>query len=169
MYLAIDVHYHDCGAIAAGVAFRQWNDKTSLSTHIIQAAPAADYTPGQFYQRELPPILELLDSLPQYPEIIITDSYVWLEKERPGLGVYLYQALDEQIPIIGVAKNHFRTANDVEVAITRGQSNKALFVTSVGVEVCWAAERIQRMDGPYRIPTLLKLADQLCRSHPTDC
>jgi deoxyribonuclease V len=45
----------------------------------------------------------------------------------------------------------------------RGESKKPLFVTSAGVDTDWAAAQIINMDGEYRLPTLVKLADSLSK------
>jgi deoxyribonuclease V len=49
------------------------------------------------------------------------------------------------------------------VTIRRGRSTKPLFVSAVGWELENAAAAIAGMHGPYRIPTLLRLADRLAR------
>ena len=93
--------------------------------------------------------------------IIIVDGYVQLDDEgKWGLGAYLYDALEEKIPVIGVAKKYFSNNERHVRKVYRGESQQPLFVTSIGVEVDWASQKIQHMDGPYRIPTLLKVLDQ---------
>jgi deoxyribonuclease V len=66
------------------------------------------------------------------------------------------------VPVIGVAKTAFH-ASQLAVPVLRGASQRALLVTSVGVDVQAAAAYIQRMHGPSRLPTLLKRVDRLCR------
>jgi deoxyribonuclease V len=39
-------------------------------------------------------------------------------------------------------------------------------VTAVGIDLAEAARRLGEMHGPYRIPTLLKRVDRLCREGP---
>ena len=48
--------------------------------------------------------------------------------------------------------------------MTRGKSQTPLFITAAGIDVHTAASFIQSMHGKFRIPTLLKQVDQLCRS-----
>ena len=48
----------------------------------------------------------------------------------------------------------------------RGGGARALWVTAIGLDADEAAERVRRMHGTYRLPTLLKHVDQLCRSAP---
>ncbi len=45
----------------------------------------------------------------------------------------------------------------------RGQSKKLLYVTSVGISQVQAASNIAIMAGEFRIPDLLKIADQKAR------
>jgi deoxyribonuclease V len=164
MIAAVDVCYSETGATAGGVLFTHWTSEWSareLREFIEQVEP---YEPGSFYKRELPCLLKLLEPVKEQVEIIIVDGYVWLGPEhRPGLGAHLYEALGEQTPIIGVAKSMFSGATNAE-AVLRGRSRRPLYVTAAGMNPVVAAKNIQGMHGLYRIPTLLKRVDQLCRS-----
>lgn len=164
MIICLDVHYREDFAQVAGVLFADWTDQVAYKTYTIQTALAGAYEPGKFYKRELPALLELLTKVEETIDFILVDSYVYLGKDRPGLGVYLHETLERKVPVIGLAKTHFRAAEEVEVRLLRGESNKALFVTTVGCEVTWAAEKIKQMAGGYRLPTLVKLADQLSKA-----
>jgi deoxyribonuclease V len=70
--------------------------------------------------------------------------------------------LERQSAVIGVAKTRFMRAEPVETVL-RGRSRSPLYVTAVGMDLGEAASHIRAMHGPYRIPTLLKRADQLSR------
>jgi len=48
-------------------------------------------------------------------------------------------------------------------ALYRGQSRNPLYVTAEGIELPRAREAVAGMHGEHRQPTLLKLADQVCR------
>ena len=74
----------------------------------------------------------------------------------------MYDALDEKIPIIGVAKNSFQNIS-TDTYLYRGESKKPLFITSSGVEQQEAKKLIKSMHGKYRFPTLLKEVDRSCR------
>ena len=90
------------------------------------------------------------------------DGFVYLDQQlQPGLGARLYEALGSQIPVIGVAKTAFNGAPCLPVL--RGQSKRALFVSSIGVDVRTAAADVARMHGAHRIPTLLKAVDAAAR------
>ena len=163
MNLAIDVHYRAEKAIAAGVIFTDWLACEPEREFVTQLSDVGKYESGQFYKRELPCILALLQQVDLLPSCIVIDGYVYLgADEKPGLGKYLYDALQGQAAIIGVAKNRFQDTL-AEAELMRGKSKRPLYVTSVGVDQAQAKQFISRMCGAYRLPTLLKRVDQLCR------
>lgn len=161
MYAAFDVHYMKDGcASAAAVLFSDYRDMEPAATLTLLLPGAAEYIPGQFYRRELPCIIALLQQIREPLDEIVIDGYVML-KDRPGLGMHLFNYLKGKVPVIGVAKSRFKDAYAAEVF--RGRSTRPLYVTAVGVNLQKAAEKIQVMHGDYRIPTLLKRADILAR------
>ena len=164
MIACLDVDYRDEGAVAAGLLFRAWTDPLPTSRAIVRIDRVEPYEPGHFYRRELPCLLAALAALAEWPEVVIIDGYVWLGDENdPGLGAHLHRAIDGRSAIVGVAKTRFLRARLVE-EVRRGQSTSPLYVTSVGVEPSEAARRIGEMHGFYRLPTLLKEVDRLCRA-----
>ena len=75
MLLAIDVDYRaNKKAKVAGVLFNDFKDDTPVQiiTKIVEGVKP--YEPGQFYKRELPCILALLEELSELPECIIVDG-----------------------------------------------------------------------------------------------
>jgi deoxyribonuclease V len=164
MIACVDVDYRDVGAVAACVCIGKWGDGTSVLESVIEISYVEPYEPGQFYRRELPCILAVLKSFPHSPQVVIIDGYVWLGEHRPGLGAHLHEALDKQVPVIGVAKTHFVGAEPVAL-VTRGRSRTPLYITAAGIDVADAASKIKAMHGPYRIPTMLKRVDKLSRRH----
>lgn len=165
MYLVIDVHYfNDDYAVASGILFVDWGSSDFVKKVSIKVEDIKPYEPGSFYERELPCILSLLNEISPKPDLVIIDGYVTLGAEgRKGLGAHLYHALGEEIPIIGVAKNSFAGTPD-DKKIYRGESEKPLYVTSIGIDQNEAKRLIQSMQGDFRIPTLLKMVDSECRS-----
>ncbi len=159
----VDVDYHDDAGRCACLTFDAYTDEQPLGRYVIEVAAVADYQPGQFYLRELPAILAILGELPIRPRAIIVDGYVWLGPgtSRPGLGAHLYRALAGEVPVIGVAKSRFSGAP--AESLLRGSSKRPLFVTSAGIPQKQAAAAIRGMHGTYRLPTLLKQVDRLCR------
>ena len=129
----------------------------------MRVSPIAAYEPGAFYKRELPCLLAVLEVSPKVTHVVI-DGYVWLDTAgTPGLGAHLHAALGGEVPVIGIAKTAYR-GSEMASKLERPGSAKPLFVTSIGIEPAEALLRVQRLHGPYRIPTLLKLVDQLSRS-----
>ena len=163
MILAVDVDYREDKAVAAGVLFRNWDDREPIQELGASILTVADYEPGLFYKRELPCILELLKQLEQLPEFIVIDGYVYLDgSQKPGFGKHLYEALDGKSAIIGVAKSRFKDT-PAETEIFRGGSKRALYVTAVGISATEAKNLIVQMHGEHRIPTILQRADQLSK------
>lgn len=156
--------YREQQAQAAAVIFDRWTSAVAREELTVPIEDVAPYEPGYFFRRELPCLLAVLAALKQAPQCIIIDGYVWLSDENhPGLGAHLFDAMGRTTPIIGVAKTRFRSATSA-VPITRGDSGSPLFITAAGIEVDVAARNIAEMHGPYRIPTLLKRVDSLCRT-----
>ena len=59
MIIAIDVHYFQDKAVAAGVIFEDWSAKSASEIVKVEVANVAPYESGAFYKRELPCILFL--------------------------------------------------------------------------------------------------------------
>jgi len=161
LVVCVDVDYRDTIAVAAGVWFRGWTASEPELEVVTTLDEVAPYQPGEFYRRELPCVLAVLERGP-VPEVVVVDGYVWLGPERPGLGAHLYQALGERTAVVGVAKYRFVGAMDA-VPVYRGNSRSPLYVTAAGVSVEEAAGWVERMHGPYRVPTMLRRVDQLAR------
>ena len=158
---AFDVYYFENGrASAAAVLFSDYSDTEPAAAYTQCLPGAADYIPGEFYRRELPCILALIQQINEALDEMIVDGYVRLGN-KPGLGQHLYESFDGKIPVLGVAKSKFKGSSGAEVF--RGGSIHPLYVTSAGVDLQEAAEKIRTMHGPYRIPTLLKRVDLLAR------
>lgn len=162
--LAVDAAYAEAAAAAAGVYFEDWTSEVGLRTFSVRIdSQPASYESGEFYKRELPLLMALLDQAPIPISTIVVDGYVWLSRDgRPGLGARLYEALARRVPVIGVAKTKFRD-DTWSQPILRGASAAPLYVTGAGIDRTDGARRIQRMRGD-RIPVLLKHADGLARS-----
>lgn len=159
MILILDVHYPTLGgAWVAGVTCAAWGDSTPLSEHVKFVPVVEEYESGAFYRRELPCLTSLIQDLPDAPEVIVVDGHAKLDG-RPGLGAHLYDATG--IPVIGVAKRRFHEGD--ALPLLRGGSKSPLYVSAAGLSDQEALARVAVMHGPYRIPTLIKRADRLCR------
>lgn len=160
---AVDVGYYGNRALAAAIIFSEWEQAKADMAYTSKIAGIASYRPGQFYLRELPCILAVLQNVNPLPDLILVDGYVWLdESSRPGLGARLHHALQQQCAVVGVAKSRFFKGSNV-AEITRGRSRKTLFVTSVGIDIEQAAQGVRNMHGEHRIPTLLGEVDRRSR------
>ncbi|MGC9399238.1 MAG: endonuclease V [Anaerolineae bacterium] len=163
MILAVDVAYRKGEARAAGVLFHTWDACETSRVAFARCAEVAAYVPGQFYKRELPPILALLEQFEEIPAYVLVDGYVYLgRKRRPGLGRHLYDALQGQAAVIGVAKSRFR-GTPAATHVLRGNSRRPLYVTAVGVCEVQARRWIAGMCGAHRVPKMLRLADRLSK------
>ena len=165
MIVAFDTYYFDDKAKTGCISFSDWKnqDNFKINTEILDGIE--EYISGQFYKRELPCILSLITKIGlDNIELIIIDGFVYLDdNNKYGLGAYLNKELNEKIPIIGVAKRDFSTINKNRNKVYRGESQNPLFITSVGIDLNVASEKIKEMDGKYRMPTLLKELDKLTR------
>lgn len=163
MILAIDVQYDDDSALVAGVLFDKWPDaepRRCLTKRVHDIKP---YEPGNFYKRELPCIVSLLTEISECLEVIIVDGFVTLGQEpRKGLGMHLFDTLNGKTAVVGVAKKAFKDTPEI-CEVLRGKSSKPLYITAVGIDLEEAITAVSSMHGKHRTPTLLKMADQLCR------
>jgi deoxyribonuclease V len=163
MILAVDVQYVTDKGVAAGVLFESWGATAAIDEFISVVDIDAEYIPGQFFKRELPCILTLLKDHALSPDIILVDGYVFLDDDgRPGLGKYLYDALNAKSVVIGVAKNRYPGIGE-ECALCRGNSSRPVYVTAADEDLEVTKANILSMHGSHRIPTLLKHADRLAR------
>lgn len=163
MIAAFDTYHFDNGSRTGVVLFEDWTDGVAAKKEVCRLAGSTDqYITGEFYKRELPCIMVALASLEDKIETIVVDSYVQLAPGQPGLGQMLFEALDEKVAVVGVAKTRFQTATEA-IEIYRGKSTRPLFVSAAAMEVGVAADHVKAMHGNFRMPTLLKLADSLSR------
>lgn len=163
MHVCLDVGYCNSSALAACVGLHDWTDSVAAFTCCQTIDHVARYESGKFFQRELPCLLAVLASVQQPISTIVIDGNVRLDNPcTPGLGQYLYEAIDEQSPVIGVAKSKFEGLDSAQILL-RGNSTRPLYITAAGMDELAASEFIGSMHGPFRIPTLLKLVDRLSR------
>jgi deoxyribonuclease V len=162
MIIAVDAYYRGPAAKVVSIEFLHWEDEHPQQINVIEFDGFADYIPGEFYRRELPGIHKVLEKSDlNGTETILIDGYVILDdRGKWGLGGYLFHELNEKISVIGVAKTRFKN-NVVNVRkVYRGISKRPLFITSMGMELENAVNRILKMGGNSRIPVLLKILDR---------
>lgn len=159
MLAALDVDYRTDGTARAAAVLFHAHD---LVQRVENVEP---YEPGAFYKRELPCLLAVLTEAAKLGPLVtvVIDGYVTLDAAgRWGLGRYVFGALGERIPVIGVAKTAFEGATHA-LPLLLGESCAPLLVTAAGLDAQEALARIRQMHGPYRVPALLKRVDRLCR------
>jgi deoxyinosine 3'endonuclease (endonuclease V) len=162
MILAIDVHYRNHTAKVVCAVLQQWKDPLAVHYHIKYVDAVAEYIPGEFYKRELPCILAILEEVDLTTvSCIVIDGFVVLDDTgKYGLGGHLYESLDRKVPVIGVAKSNFHQNIKHVIPVYRGESDKPLYITAIGTDLQQAADDIQAMYGDYRMPAVLKELDR---------
>lgn len=165
MIYAFDTYYYEDFAKTVCIAFEDWTSEKEKEIFTEKTEIISDYKSGAFYKRELPCILSLLSKIElKDNDIIIVDGFVTLNNEgKIGLGGYLFEALNQKFPIVGIAKNEFSSPDEKRRTVFRGESKTPLFLTAMGIDVDEIKIKVERMHGSYRIPTLLKRLDQLTR------
>ena len=163
-YFAADARNPDRQtARSAVLSISSWDADIAVERCVVEVPDVADYVPGQFYRRELPCIVAALDALAQPYDCVVVDGYVWLgNQSEPGLGAHLFERLNRRVAVIGVAKNPFRRST-FALPITRGSSDRPLYVTAAGIDVGTAGRHVATMHGRHRMPTMLKQVDRMSR------
>jgi deoxyribonuclease V len=166
MKLAFDVAYNENNiAQVVCIGFDHWTDSSPKVIYKDFVIGLEEYTPGEFYKRELPCIEKLLKKI-DLAEIglIIVDGFVFLDDlGKPGLGAHLYERLGKKIPVVGIAKTPYGENMKSVREVLRGESLKPLFVSAIGVDVDEVAKEVKGMHGNYRIPDLFRKLDQLTK------
>lgn len=166
MNAILDVCYGKGRASVACVQFSNWTDSHPSDVRISELDVQAGYIPGRFFERELPCLLYALKQETVRFEVIVIDGFVHLKPPlKKGLGFHLAESLSYPVAVIGVAKNPLKVA-DQFLPVLRGRSSKPLFVSAINISIERAAGLIKCMNGKFRIPTLIKMTDQLCRANP---
>ncbi|MBB6369818.1 endonuclease V [Chryseobacterium shigense] len=166
MIYAFDTYYYEDHANTVCIAFEGWTSEKEADIFTEKTEISSAYESGAFYKRELPCILSLLKKIElKEGDIIIVDGYVTLDNDgKIGLGGYLYEALEQKYPVIGIAKNGFASPDSQRRNVLRGDSKTPLYLTAKGADVDEILPEVEKMHGNYRIPSLLKKLDQLSRA-----
>lgn len=161
MILAFDTHYKDQKAKTVCLSFENLTDEAPKNVYSEIIEGISEYEPGAFYKRELPCILSLLKTIHVGKvNFIIVDGFDLLDDlGKLGLGGHLYESLNKEIPVIGVAKSNFYGISNNVIELIRGNSIRPLYISSIGIEKEKAYQMIKSMSGNFRIPKLLKLLD----------
>jgi deoxyinosine 3'endonuclease (endonuclease V) len=137
MILAFDTYYFGNEAKTVAVLFNNWTDAQPTRVFSETINSSEDYQPGEFYKRELPCIVSLLDKIDLKDiDIIVIDGFVILDNaEKHGLGGHLYEHLQKKIAVIGVAKSNFALNTLFKREVFRGESERPLYITALGIDI----------------------------------
>ena len=165
MIIAFDTYYLEDSAYTICICFEDWTSEHILHVYSETLNGVEEYVPGEFYKRELPCILSLISQIDLSDvKFIVVDGFVYLDDhKKKGLGGYLYEALNSTIPVIGVAKTDFASLVENKSPLLRGESQKPLFITSIGIDLNEAGKYVKSMFGEFRFPKLLKDLDSLTK------
>ena len=167
MKLAMAVHRVGTGAVAAAVAFDDWDAPEPSRTYSCQIDQIEKAPRGELDLRDLPCLLQLLRVHGLQPELIVIDGFVHLDSgETPGLGRHLHHALEGRTAIIGVAKTGppGLPGLPAQFEVAREEEARPLVLTCIGIDLNAAKARLRAMHGQRRLPTLLKLVARLAKA-----
>jgi deoxyribonuclease V len=163
MKLAACVHYHADGALAAAVAFDEWDASEASRTFTSRIERVEKPACGKPDLRDVPCLLQLLQEHALKPDVILIDAPVYLDAaETPGLGRKLIDALGDQTAIIGVATKPM-PGMPAQFEVFREEETRPVIVTCAGIDLGAAKIRVRNMHGKRRVPMLPKLAARLAR------
>ena len=163
MKLAVGVHYLGDGALAAAVAFDEWDAPEASRTFTSRVAHVDKPARGKPDLRELPCLVQLLREHALEPDVIVIDGPVHLDAaETPGLGRTLFDALGGRTAIIGVSTRSM-PGMPAQYEVYREEEARPVVVTCAGIDLGAAKVRVRNMHGKRRVPTLVKLAARIAR------
>ena len=167
MKLAVSVLYDSAGALAAAVAFDEWDSLEATRSYTSRIEHVEKAVRGEPDLRDLPCLLQLLREHALAPDLIVIDGFVHLDalQTQPGLGQHLHHALGARTAVIGVSKVALPNAQGMsaQFEVLREEESRPLFVTCAGIDLGAAKARLRAMHGKKRIPTLLKLVARLAK------
>ena len=145
--IAIDTYYYKDRAKTVGVVFNEWNDAVPEKILIswLSSDKYGPYIPGEFYKRELPCIINLIQKnnidLKEFDTIILDGLARLPGSCTEGLGAHLEDKIEELWPdldfydrpsIMGVAKTKFCGIEDDKgtCSVLRGSAKTPLYVNT---------------------------------------
>ena len=175
MIILLDSYYREDICNTSLVVMGDSRSSNVVFTDTVYTRVTADYIPGQFYKRELPGIINILEKLKrEHPDIwelsivVVVDGFNTLRnknEEWPGLGGHLkeyLESINERKVVWGIAKSKFMESDKISELVYRGNSKNPLYVQSTGSSKI-AAKAVKTMPGDFRIPDMLKEVDKLSR------
>jgi deoxyribonuclease V len=176
----VDVGFEDGGQITrAAVVLLDAETLEPLAQTLARVPTSMPYIPGLLSFRELPAVLQALDSLGQTPDLIFSDGH-GIAHPR-GLGIAAHLGVITGLPTIGVAKKILTGQHDAlgEVrgdqvdlhdkngkvigTVLRSKDKVRPLIISPGnrVSLETAPQLVMRYVTRYRLPEPTRLADRL--------
>ena len=176
----VDVGFEDGGKITrAAVVLLDAETLEPLGQVLARVPTCMPYIPGLLSFRELPAVLQALDSLEQMPDLIFSDGH-GIAHPR-GLGIAAHLGVITGLPTIGVAKKILTGQHDplgeqrgdhvdlldkggkVIGTVLRSKDKVRPLIISPGnrVSLTTAPELVMRYVTRYRLPEPTRLADRL--------
>ena len=126
------MHYEGGHARAACLVFERWESSSAAERVVVTTRVTAEYVPGEFFKRELPPLLTVLGRVATSLDVVVVDGYVWLTGKGAGVGAHLHEALGRAVAVVGVAKTAWSRPGEAEVdparavvQVLRGRAGKS--------------------------------------------
>ncbi len=164
MKLAVAVHRHGEGALAAAVAFDDWDAAEPVRSWTTRIDRLQKPARGEPDLHELLCLQQLLHEHALQPELIVIDGLVHLDaRETPGPGLLLHHALGGRVAVIGACKTAV-PGMPAQFELVREEEVRPLVVTCAGIDLGAAKARLRGMHGKRRVPTLLKLVARLAKN-----
>lgn len=178
----LDVAYAEGGdRLAAAVTVLDARTLAVVDAAVSIGRPAFHYVPGLFAFRELPALLDALDSLRTRPELLVCDGHGLAHPRRFGLACHL--GVLTGLPAIGVGKTSLVgrweepparrgswsplvDGGDLVGRVLRTQDGVRPVFVSVGHRISLenAAAQVLALAPRYRLPETTRTADRMCRS-----
>lgn len=100
----VDVGFEDKGRVTrAAVAVLSYPELTLVEKSLVRCPTVFPYVPGYLSFRELPAVMQALDSLQVLPDLFLCDGQGFAHPRRFGIACHLGVLTD--IPSVGVAKS----------------------------------------------------------------
>jgi deoxyribonuclease V len=152
-----------------------------IDTLTTQGLATFPYIPGLFAFREIPPLIDLFESITHAPDLIVCDGQGLAHPRRFGLACHLGVLFD--LPAIGCAKTHYIGVESGNLSSSRGsrvdlvdhnetigaklrtQDDVKPVYVSIGhrISLTTACKWILELSPSYRIPEPIRMADQAVR------
>lgn len=175
----VDVGFEESGSLTrAAVAVLSFPD-LQLQEHTIAYRPTTfPYIPGFLSFREVPAVIDALEKVTIYPNLILCDGQGIAHPRRLGIACHLGLLID--VPTIGVAKSlligRYKQLADERGAwqplVDKGETIGAVLRTRTGVKPVYvssghrialptAIDYVMRCTPKYRLPETTRWADKL--------